>query len=296
MYGENRFSISRIAALSGTRMWMVRKWLVEAGMPIRSATEMNKVRCEIGRPSKDWLYQKYIKERLSLRQIGNIVGKDHTTISRWLKEASIPLRHGSEAIKTQWENNDERRRKLANETSERMKGLVPWNKGLTKEDDPRVASSSERMKLKNPARIPEVMQKIREKNSENFSGRGNPMFGKASPFSKILKYFYKGIRMRSYWEVKTAEYMDRIGLGWLYEPDRFDLGNRTYAPDFRLETGDYVEVKGWFHERHQETIRKFRELYPQHNLIIISRLEELPRLKKLVNSNTRRDEIAVSTG
>jgi hypothetical protein len=40
--------------------------------------------------------------------------------------------------------------------------------------------------------------------------------------------------MRSTYEVRVAQALDRLGVKWEYEPRRFDLGYSTYAPDFYL--------------------------------------------------------------
>lgn len=60
---------------------------------------------------KEWLYQRYIVERLSIRQIMKLLNTNaNKGISSMLEFYGIEIRHGSEAIETQWENNDERRK------------------------------------------------------------------------------------------------------------------------------------------------------------------------------------------
>ena len=169
-----------------------------------------------------------------------------------------------------------------------LRGRKPWNYGLTKDDGSLVAASSERMIENNPMADPEIRARAARSRKGKLAGRRNPMYGRRSPFSKTVKYIYKGIRMRSPWEIKAAEFMGSIGIGWDYEPVRFVLGDRTYAPDFRLETGQYVEVKGWFHKRHRETVRRFREMHPHLELIVIQRLEDLECLTELKPSSASR--------
>lgn len=53
----------------------------------------------------------YEKDRKTLRQIGKIFNIDPRWLSHLLKEYGVKMRKGSEAIKVQWENNPERRRK-----------------------------------------------------------------------------------------------------------------------------------------------------------------------------------------
>ena len=105
---------------------------------------------------------------------------------------------------------------------------------------------------------------------KHYIGKNSPRFGKSCPHGKGA--YYKGIWMRSGWEINIAKWLDRMGWGWRYEPKRFELRDRTYAPDFYLpEKNIYWEIKGWFHKRHQETIEQFRELYPKEHLIVITK-------------------------
>lgn len=47
--------------------------------------------------NKDWLYQKYIKERLSMWEIAKLINRDHSSIHYWLRKFNIPTRTLSEA-------------------------------------------------------------------------------------------------------------------------------------------------------------------------------------------------------
>ena len=46
---------------------------------------------------RDWLYQKYINEKLSMTQIASLYGIKHTTINHWMKRHRIKARTISEA-------------------------------------------------------------------------------------------------------------------------------------------------------------------------------------------------------
>lgn len=51
--------------------------------------------------------------------------------------------------------------------------------------------------------------------------------------------------MRSKWERDFALWLDRQGLVWEYEPQRFVVEGRPYTPDFRVhfaEGAQYVEI------------------------------------------------------
>lgn len=71
-----------------------------------------------GVSAEEFLYQKYVVERKTVRQIAQeVYGRDTSasTITRWIKTLGLEdeLRHGSEAIKVQWENNPERKKSQA---------------------------------------------------------------------------------------------------------------------------------------------------------------------------------------
>ena len=73
------------------------------------------------------------------------------------------------------------------------------------------------------------------------------------------------IEMKSSYEVRVAAALDRLGVPWQYEPARFDLGGRTYAPDFYLpEDGVFWEVKGWYGPSSRRAVETFRR---QHGTI-----------------------------
>jgi hypothetical protein len=81
---------------------------------------------------------------------------------------------------------------------------------------------------------------------------------------------YRGIRMRSDYEVRVARSFDRLGIQWQYEPKRFDLGDRTYAPDFYLPGENmWVEVKGYYGPISATKCSMLCEQYPDVTLAIL---------------------------
>lgn len=53
------------------------------------------------------------------------------------------------------------------------------------------------------------------------------------------------VKMRSDWEVKTADYLTHNDINWYYEYKRLNLRDVSYLPDFYLPDFDlYIEVKG----------------------------------------------------
>lgn len=101
------------------------------------------------------------------------------------------------------------------------------------------------------------------------SGANSPHWGK--PPRHKARIPYRGVLMRSSWEVRFAQACDAQNIDWVYEPVRFDLGIATYTPDFLLpETGALWEVKGWLDSASQCKISAFRELYPEVPLVVAS--------------------------
>ena len=108
-------------------------------------------------------------------------------------------------------------------------------------------------------------------------GKLNPRFGKPPIITNHWNQ-YKGMWMRSGWEVRYAKWLDRQNIKWQYEPKTFDLGDTTYTPDFYLpETNEYIEIKGYWREKAKNNIKLFKKLYLRKKLIILEEID----LKKL---------------
>lgn len=85
------------------------------------------------------------------------------------------------------------------------------------------------------------------------------------------------IGMRSGWEVKYAYWLDDNDIKWEYEPT-FELSDgRWYTPDFKLEDGTIVEIKGYFREDAKIKWRMFKEEYPnlKKSLLMKKELKDL---------------------
>ena len=72
-------------------------------------------------------------------------------------------------------------KKLSKETIEKLKGRIPWNKGLTKETNKIIKGFSERMKTSNPTRL----KVVRDKISKSRKGISNPKH------SQVMKKLYR---------------------------------------------------------------------------------------------------------
>jgi len=74
---------------------------------------------------------------------------------------------------------------------------------------------------------------------------------------------YGGVQFRSRLEASVAAHFDKIGLRWDYEPEGFELLDRTrYLPDFYLpQARAWLEVKGEHNERVDKVERFAAELW-----------------------------------
>lgn len=62
---------------------------------------------------------------------------------------------------------------------------------------------------------------------------------------KAIETRYKGYRFRSRLEARWAVFFDALGVPYEYEPQGFNLGGRSYLPDFWLPVqGCWIEIKG----------------------------------------------------
>jgi len=122
----------------------------------------------------------------------------------------------------------------------------PWNKGLTKETDSRVALQA--ASLVGHAPYPG-------------SGRGK---GGTRPDL--------GFYVRSTWEADVARVLCFLGVAFEYEPRSFDLGGETYLPDFYLPELDvWVEVSGWVSPDKCRKLASMERLYPEVRILHLDR-------------------------
>lgn len=110
---------------------------------------------------------------------------------------------------------------------------------------------------------------LRVHSLERYKEFGLRMRGREASYPK-RRFYYADEAFRSSWELRVAQALDALGVRWLYEHKRFDLGTQTYAPDFYLPDGNcYYEVKGYFGPKSKKTIALFRDQYPHETLLIV---------------------------
>lgn len=115
-----------------------------------------------------------------------------------------------------------------------------------------------------PNRSPQTKQAIK-KQLETKRKNGNLAHNNAQGKREDLggQYF------RSTWEANYARYLNLQNIKWEYEPQTFEFepikrGTRFYTPDFYLSDEDrWVEVKGWFNQKSQTKIKRFKKYHKE---------------------------------
>jgi hypothetical protein len=75
---------------------------------------------------------------------------------------------------------------------------------------------------------------------------------------------------RSGFEGQVAKQLTANGNQWSYESQSFDLLiPRSYTPDFFLDNGVVLEVKGYFDAEDRRLIKLFREQHPDVDLRMV---------------------------
>lgn len=105
-------------------------------------------------------------------------------------------------------------------------------------------------------------------------GRNNSMFGKLpSPKSSYGKRIrYKNICFRSSYEFLFAKWCDKNRIKWDYESKTFDLGKKTYTPDFYIPIyAAYIEIKGYWRKDAKIKFNLFKKLYPDEEIVVLQK-------------------------
>jgi hypothetical protein len=77
-------------------------------------------------------------------------------------------------------------------------------------------------------------------------------------------------RMRSVWESLLAAWLDRRGYHWDYEPVALSLPDGfAYLPDFRLEGGRFLEVKGYMDATSMRKVTQARAM--GHRVLLLNK-------------------------
>lgn len=152
-----------------------------------------------------------------------------------------------------------------------------WNKGLTKLTSVSVAQRSLKMIGRKVGGVEFHSEETKLKIA--IASRGNT---KANHRGK--KTIYNGIKMDSSWEAGVAKYLDNNNIKWQYAPVAFKLDERrSYRPDFILECGKIIEVKGYWRNDNKIKFDEWRSKYP--HLVVEVWDKNVLRNKNIINSS-----------
>lgn len=73
-----------------------------------------------------------------------------------------------------------------------------------------------------------------------------------------------GMTFRSNWEIELAELLQKLGIKFEYEPERFYFRaeNESYLPDFYLpEYNVWIEVKGYMDKKSLRRVKLFKKYH-----------------------------------
>jgi len=163
-------------------------------------------------------------------------------------------------------------------------GRLPWNKGLTKKDDGRLMSVSQKIKEWNKEHMTSEMRYQISQTLKQKYASGLPI-----PQSKGNKRIDLNMYFRSTWEANYARILNYENTTWSYESNRFSLLDDSgdivavYTPDFF--TDKWIEIKGHAKaaddwdcdcsrcERDKSKMLLFAEQYPEEEIDLIGKKE-----------------------
>lgn len=168
------------------------------------------------------------------------------------------------------------------------KGRVPWNKGLTKENDNRIALAAKKIKeavsnsIKNGTfKVCKMSIDARNRQSKRMSSKN---LGGRSKWFDI-----DGKKVQGTWEKRIAEKMVSLEITWERGTRHsvqylLDEKERTYTPDFYLKEIDcLLEIKGywWGHDKEKMTLIMKQDLKTRITII------EKEQFEKLLSCNSK---------
>lgn len=156
------------------------------------------------------------------------------------------------------------------------KNYVSWNKGKTKETDKRILKDSEDKKLKYKLGILKPTFKGKKHSKETREKwKLNPnMGGLRERSGRGIKGNFLSFRFDSSWELAYIVYNLENNIYFKRNKEffkyNFEDKERKYYPDFILENGSYVEIKGYFTKQVEAKIEQFPK---DKKLILIGKQE-----------------------
>ena len=207
---------------------------------------------------KEWLFQKYVDEKLSTQQIARMLGCSDGTVWQWLKKHNIPTRSKSEALK------------LYERTPEHQDNLNKAVK-LAKDNDPtfrtRMSKIIKKQRQENPETIRKISIKTRKAMADkalrkhlSYKRAQNIVKGVVGGLGKFGEYgeFYSKkngctITYKSKLELEAYKRLESLDTVKSYEVEPFIIPyvfnglEKHYVPDLMIKyvngSADLVEIK-----------------------------------------------------
>ena len=154
-----------------------------------------------------------------------------------------------------------------------FKGKTPWNKGKeTSEETKNKISISLKGNSKGIALTEEKEEERKRKISETMK-KNKKSGGKRHGSGRGKKGWYKGFFCDSSWELAYVIYNLEHDIKLIRNTEKFpylwENEIHYYIPDFILEDGSYIEVKGYRTKQVEEKIKQFKyplEIIDKHNI------------------------------
>lgn len=135
------------------------------------------------------------------------------------------------------------------------------------------------MRNHNPMINPMSVNKLRVPNKKKGRpGRLNPSYGKVCYPARVFVEEV-GFKVKSSWEKECILLLLRNDLPIRYETELFHLKNTTYTPDFKINDGVYLEVKGAIYDK---SILKYKEFLQKYKKRLIFLTKDSGTVEKLI--------------
>jgi hypothetical protein len=157
-------------------------------------------------------------------------------------------------------------------------GTPTWNKGLTKEDNPILLETANRISctLKEGYASGRI---IPTKNSIESRRATSNRMSLHNPGGKSKWYEVAGQKCQGTWERNVALKLEELDITWVKLKTHKDILEyemdgtiRSYTPDFYLPTYNvYLEVKGYWWGRDREKMDIVIKTYPDKKIVILEK-------------------------
>jgi hypothetical protein len=156
------------------------------------------------------------------------------------------------------------------------RGEIPWNKGLTKETDERVAKNAKSLSNTIQKQIRDGVY-VARKMGEDSKKILSEIQSLKNRGGKSKWYEINGTKVQGSWEYNIALILNALKIQW-YKPTVnndiwkyiIDGKERSYSPDFYLiDYNCWLEIKGYWWGNDKQKMEIVQKSYPDRKIIII---------------------------